>query len=124
MIQISPDEFDRVVAAALDDIPEEFQPYLENVMIEVRVRPDRTFCERHDVPADLLGLYIGVPVEFKGPEQSGPPLPDRVILFSENLQQMCTSRDELIREIRVTVLHEIGHHFGLDEDQLDELGYG
>lgn len=107
-------------------MPAEFRPYLENVVVEVRRRPDRALMREHDVPEDLLGLYVGVPLEEKGPASAGAGavLPDRILIFRDNLCEMCESLDELVEEIRITVLHEIGHHFGLDEERLDELGYG
>jgi predicted Zn-dependent protease with MMP-like domain len=123
MIAISDSDFDRAVEAALAEIPAEFRRYMENVVVEVRRRPSRAFQREHDVPDDILGLYVGVPLEEKGPDLAPIALPDRVIVFRDNLAAMCESRDELIQEIRITVLHEVGHHFGLDEDQLDDLGY-
>jgi predicted Zn-dependent protease with MMP-like domain len=123
MIPPSDVDFDQAVEQALADIPDEFRPYLENVLVEVRDRPDPGLLREYDVPDDLLGLYVGVPLEDKGPDRAPTPMPDRVLIFRENLCQMCESRDELIDEIRITVLHEIGHHFGLDEDRLEELGY-
>jgi len=123
MIRISDAEFDRAVEEALAEVPPEFEPYLENVMIEVQRRPDAALLREHDVPDDLLGLYIGQPLEERGPEGLHTRLPDRILIFRDNLCEMCRSRDELVDEIRVTVLHEIGHHFGLDEDRLEELGY-
>ncbi len=123
MIYVSEADFDRAVQAALDDIPDEFQPYLDNVLIEVRPRPDASLCREHDVEPDLLGLYVGIPLEDKGADLAPSPLPDRILIFRDNLCAMCDSVDELVDEIRITVLHEIGHHFGLDEDQLEELGY-
>ena len=123
MIRISDAEFDRAVEEALADIPPDFARYLENVVVEVRARPDRKLMVNEDVPEDALGVYIGVPLDEQG---SGAlyPLPDRILIFRENLCAMCESREELIDEIRITVLHEVGHHFGLDEDRLYELGYG
>jgi predicted Zn-dependent protease with MMP-like domain len=123
MIHLSEREFDRAVQDALAEIPAEFTPYLENVIIEVRDRPDAALMRAEDVPDDLLGLYVGVPLEDKGPDLAPIPLPDRVLIFRDNLCEMCASVDELIEEIRITVLHEIGHHFGLDEDRLADLGY-
>ncbi len=104
-------------------MPPEFQPYLDNVVIEVRGQPDAKFLREHDVPADLLGLYVGVSLEDKGPELAPTPLPDRIYIFRDTLCSMCESWDELVDEIHVTLLHEIGHHFGMDEDRLAELGY-
>ena len=124
MISLSDAEFDRAVQQALDAIPEALRPYLDNVLIEVRPTPDATFMAEHDVPDDLLGLYVGVPVEDQGYRgQHAAPLPDRIYIFRDNLCEMCAGREELLDEIRITVLHEIGHHFGLDEDRLAELGY-
>jgi predicted Zn-dependent protease with MMP-like domain len=123
MIHPSDADFDRAVEEALAAVPEEFQPYLENVVVEVRQRPDAELMREYDVPEDLLGLYVGVPLEEKGPELAPTPLPDRILIFRDNLCEMCTDREELVDEIRITLLHEIGHHFGLDEERLGELGY-
>lgn len=123
MIRVSEREFDRAVEAALEAVPATFRPYLENVVIEVQRRPTVAFCHEHDVPDDLLGIYVGVPLEDKGPDLAPTALPDRIIIFRDNLCEMCATADELVDEIRITVLHEIGHHFGLDEDRLAELGY-
>lgn len=123
MISISNAEFDRAVEDALRAVPGEFRRFLENVVIEVRDRPDARLLAEHDVPDDLLGLYVGIPLEDKGADHAPSSMPDRVLIFRDNLCDMCESRDELVDEIRITVLHEIGHHFGLDEDRLEELGY-
>jgi predicted Zn-dependent protease with MMP-like domain len=123
MIAISDAEFDSAVQQAVATIPDEFQSYLENVVIEVRPRPDARLMREHDVPDDLLGLYVGVPLEDKGADSASLPLPDRILIFRDNLREMCETRAELIDEIRVTILHEVGHHFGLDEDQLERLGF-
>jgi len=124
MIRVSEAEFDRAVDAALADIPDEFEPYLENVIVEVHDRPSARFMRDHDVPDDLLGLYVGTPLDQRGPEGFASTLPDRIFIFRENLCGMCESYNELIEEIRITVLHEVGHHFGMDEDDLDEVGFG
>ncbi len=129
MIRISDKEFDQVVQDALDSVPAEFKPYLENVMIEVCNQPTRDMLDDNGFDGDreavteLLGLYIGTPLEDRGIDSSQVLLPDRILIFRANLCEMCESREELLDEIRVTVLHEIGHHFGLDEDRLEELGY-
>jgi predicted Zn-dependent protease with MMP-like domain len=123
MIHVSEREFDRAVEHALAAVPAEFRPYLDNVMIEVRDRPDAQLMRAEDVPDDLLGLYLGVPLEDKGADLALSPLPDRILIFRRNLCEMCEDWDELVDEIRITVLHEIGHHFGLDEDRLEQLGY-
>ncbi len=123
MIHPSHADFDRAVEQALADVPAEFQRFLENVTIEVRNRPDAALMREHEIPDDVLGFYIGVPLEDKGADLAAVPLPDRILIFRDNLCEMCESWEELVDEIRITVLHEIGHHFGLDEDRLEELGY-
>jgi predicted Zn-dependent protease with MMP-like domain len=123
MISVSAREFDRAVEQALAAVPGEFRPHLENVIVEVRDRPDAKLMREEDVPDDLLGLYLGVPLEEKGPDLAPLPLPDRILIFRDNLCAMCADWEELVDEIRITVLHEIGHHFGLDEDRLEQLGY-
>ena len=122
MIPLTAAEFDRAIAEALDDVPEEFRVHLDNVIVEAWEHPSEELMRQEDVPDDLLGLYVGCPLEDKLLE-GGPLLPDRVLVFRRNLCEMCETRDELLEEIRITVLHEIGHHFGLDEDRLEELGY-
>ena len=123
MIHPSNADFDRAVEQALGAVPDEFRRQLENVVVEVRRRPDKALMREYDVPNDILGLYVGVPLEEKGLELAFAPLPDRILIFRDNLCEMCESWEELVDEIRITVLHEIGHHFGLDEQRLEELGY-
>lgn len=124
MIRVSPEEFDAIVAEALDSIPADLRRYLNNVVIEAADAPEPAMLEADELPEDLLGLYIGASLENDGLSSERPLMPDRVLVFRRNLCAMCDSREELADEIRITVLHEIGHHFGLDEDALDELGYG
>ena len=111
---VDADEFERVVEDALDELPAWATVALENVVVLVEE-------EDADDP-DLLGVYVGVPLVERGHE---PPLgPARIIVYRRPLTEMADSDDELRAEIRTTVLHEVGHHFGMDEDRLDELGYG
>ncbi|MFH1746854.1 MAG: metallopeptidase family protein [Planctomycetota bacterium] len=123
MIRISDEEFDRVVEEALAEVPEEFDNFLDNVLIEVQPLPDAKLQQKHDLPNCLLGLYIGRPLAEKGPEMVHATMPDRILIFRDNLRRVCRTRAQLLRQIRVTVLHEIGHHFGMNEDQLRDLGY-
>jgi predicted Zn-dependent protease with MMP-like domain len=107
-----PEEFEEHVAAALDDIPAELAPMLENVAIVVE-------DENAEEP-DLYGWYDGL-----GPtrERAGA-LPDRVVIYRLPLVESFPDPDELRRQIRITVLHEVGHFFGLDEERIQQLGYG
>lgn len=75
-----------------------------------------------DDPTELLGMYHGTPLTEREFGLDGI-LPDRVVIYQRNLEAMCETREEIVEQIRITVLHEVGHHFGLDEDDLAELGY-
>jgi predicted Zn-dependent protease with MMP-like domain len=108
-------EFERLVEAALDDIPDEIAGQVSNVVVLVE----------DDAPAedpDLLGLYEGVALTERTSDHTG--LPDRITIFRRPLMEMCRDREELVHEIGVTVVHEVAHHFGIDDDRLHDLGYG
>jgi predicted Zn-dependent protease with MMP-like domain len=123
-IRIHPDEFAELVDQALASLPESFRPYVENLVVEIQPRASRALLEEMEVPPgeDLLGLYRGVPVTEKS--VSAPvDWPERIIIFQRPIEAICDSREELIEEVQRTVLHELGHHFGFDEEGLGELGY-
>ena len=105
--------FEDHVRAALDSLPAGIAGALENVAVVVR--------ERNDEDPDLYGLYEGIPL----PERSGDAvqMPDRIAIYRQPLMEDFTDPEELQDEIRITVLHELGHYFGLDEDRLADLGY-
>ena len=105
-------DFEALVQAALDHLPPDLARKLENVAIVVE-------DENAEEP-DIFGWYDGL-----GParERSGA-LPDRIVIYRVPLVESFPHPEELRREIRITVLHELGHFFGLDEDRIDELGYG
>lgn len=105
--------FEDHVRAALDSLPPEVADALRNVAVVVE-------DENADDP-DLFGLYEGVPLPERGDESGA--LPDRIAIYRRPLEDEFPDPLELQREIRITVLHEIGHYFGLDEDRLAELGY-
>jgi predicted Zn-dependent protease with MMP-like domain len=106
--------FDEIVARALDELPAELAAGLRNVAIVIE--------DRNEDDPDLYGLFEGVPLTEGGPDAGG--LPSRIAIYRLPLQQDFDNPKELREEIRITVLHELGHYFGLDEDRLDELGYG
>ena len=123
-LRFSRREFDRAVQDALKEIPPSFAPYLAGLAVDVEPSPppDVLADLEIDDPTELLGLYQGTPLTERSVE--APPLAaDRVVIYQRNLEQMCETREELVDEIRATVLHEVGHHFGLDEDELENLGY-
>ncbi len=117
MIPLSEAEFDEAVGDALDEVPPELMRLLDNVVFLVEDEPPA------DDP-DLLGVYDGTPLTERDGWWAAGSLPDRITLFRGPLIRMCPSREELLEEIAVTVVHEIAHHFGIEEDRLHELGWG
>ncbi|MBF4163827.1 metallopeptidase family protein [Nocardioides acrostichi] len=109
--------FDALVDEALDAIPDELAALVHNVVVLVADEPPPEEAD------DLLGLYEGVALTERGLNEGGA-LPDRIFLFRRPLMDYCDSLEQLVEEIRVTVVHEIAHHFGIDDDRLHALGYG
>lgn len=107
-------QFEDLVADALDTIPPELTHYMDNVVI--------TLAEDPPVPG-LLGLYEGVPLTERGDSYSGV-LPDQILIYWREILAICATPEEAVDEVRITVVHEIAHHFGIDDDRLHELGWG
>ena len=122
---VSKAEFARYVEQALAELPEPFASHVEQITVEVLDRPTRKQLRSVGLKDDelLFGLYQGVSLPDRSVQHSGV-LPDRILIFQEDHELACDNPKELVEEIRTTVLHEIGHHFGMDEDDLDEIGYG
>jgi predicted Zn-dependent protease with MMP-like domain len=116
MVELSRERFEAIVEDALDAIPEEIAARASNVVVLVEDEPPP------DEP-DLLGLYDGIALTERDSMYAGV-LPDRIFIYRNPLQEMCADEAELAEEIRVTVVHEIAHHFGIDDARLHELGYG
>lgn len=122
---VSKPAFARFVEEALEDLPEPFSSHLEEMRVEIRDRPTAKELAQAGLEKDeiLLGLYVGHPMTERSVMQSGA-LPDVIYIFQDDIEQVSENEADLIKQVRITVLHEIGHHFGMDEDDLDELGYG
>jgi predicted Zn-dependent protease with MMP-like domain len=122
---VSKSEFSRLVELALETLPKQFAEFLEEVPIEIRDRPSRKMLRDVGLGEDnvLLGLYVGRPMTERSVEDSGR-MPDVIYIFQEHVELISNSEESLVEEVRTTVLHEIGHHFGMSEEDLDELGYG
>jgi len=106
-------------------IPWDIRRHLDNMVIAVERRPSKELLEDMGIPhgETLLGLYDGVPLTDRS--VTDPPLyPDTIYIFQEPLEELCRTRDELIREIEVTVVHEVAHALGISDERLEELGYG
>jgi predicted Zn-dependent protease with MMP-like domain len=121
--RVSKPRFGELVEAALEELPEQFQQFLEEVPVEVRDRPAPHQTRGLGRGGLLLGLYVGHPRTLRSVEDSAR-MPDVIYIFQDSIEQVCNNEPELIDQVRRTVLHEIGHHFGLDEDELTNLGYG
>ncbi|MGO4598814.1 metallopeptidase family protein [Terrabacter sp. 2RAF25] len=117
MVHLSEAEFDGAVGDALDSIPTGLARAMDNVVVLVEDEPPA------DDP-DLLGVYDGTPLTERDGWWAAGALPDRITIFRGPLQRMCETREELRHEIAVTVVHEVAHHFGIDDDQLHQLGWG
>ena len=114
---MSRQDFEEAVADALDTVPAELAAVMDNVVILVEDDPP-------DGEDDLLGLYEGTPLTERDGGWATGSLPDRITIFRNPTLAACDTRDEVVDEVRVTVVHEIAHHFGIDDDRLHELGWG
>ena len=124
---VSKAEFARLVELALKELPPQFQDFLEEVPVQIEWAPSRRLLKQLDMQEDelLMGLYQGSSLLNRSEtEGRGTPMPNHILIFQEDHQSVCDSEQELIHEVRMTVLHEIGHHFGMSEEDLDKLGYG
>jgi len=121
---MSEEEFDRIVEEAIDNLPDEFRDALEEIEIVVDEEPsrDQLAKTRTGRRYSLLGLYEGVPLEKRSVFQA-THLPDRITLFRRSIEEFCRTREDMVDQIQRTLLHEIGHYFGLNDKRLRELGY-
>lgn len=122
---VSKGRFAELVGRALEELPEPFAGFVEEVPVEIRTRPTVKQLKDLGLEEDelLLGLYQGRPRTERSVEDSAR-MPDVIYIFQEDIELVSDSEADLIREVRTTVLHEVGHHFGMSEEDLDQLGYG
>ena len=116
--------FEKLVQEALDRIPSEFQSAMKNVAVVIQDRPGPELDEDMDEEEadDLYGLYQGVPLPDRTADDSGTT-PDIIFLYQKPLEEDFPDREDLIREIEITIVHEIAHYFGFDEEALERYGY-
>ena len=114
-MDVSEERFEELVGEALDGIPPEIGRYIENVAVFVK---DLGFSH------NILGLYEGVPLTKREHYGLGGGMPDRITIYRLPILERCATEDEVVDMVRVTVVHEVGHHFGLSDNRLRELGYG
>lgn len=122
--KLSDKEFDLVVQRAIARIPREIRQHLDNMFISVQKRPSPELLEDLGYPPDepLLGIFWGVPLMERS-VMDPEPFPDKIFLFQQVLEETCETIEELEEEIEITVVHEIAHALGIEEDRLAELGY-
>ena len=114
---MTPEEFESAVADGLDLVPPDLTAVMSNVVVLVEEEPPE------GEPDDLLGLYDGTPLTERDLGWGGVEMPDRITIFRGPTLRYCRDRDEVVHEVGVTVVHEIAHHFGIDDDRLHELGW-
>jgi predicted Zn-dependent protease with MMP-like domain len=117
------DTFENLVTEAIDSLPDEIQGWLDNVAIVVGEWPSPQQLASMGLGANdrLFGLYVGVPKTHRGATY-GEIIPDKIVIFRQPIQRVCRTPDQIRAQVRKTVLHEIGHHLGLDEAQLRSAG--
>ncbi|WP_171782158.1 metallopeptidase family protein [Isoptericola halotolerans] len=117
VVEMSREDFEAAVSEGLDQVPAELTRLMDNVVVLVE----------DDAPADdpgLLGLYEGVPLTERGESWAAGSLPDRITIYRNPTLAFCETLDEVADEVAVTVVHEIAHHFGIEDDRLHALGWG
>ena len=113
-VRMSPERFDELVSDALDLIPPDLAAAIDNVVVLVEAR--------NTAEPDLLGLYEGIALTERDTTYAGA-LPDTVTIYRDALLDICETEDDVVDEVAVTVIHEIAHHFGIDDERLHELGW-
>lgn len=113
-VDMDPERFEDLVSEALDLIPPDLAAAVDNVVVLV--------ADRHPDDPDLLGLYEGIALTERDSSYAGA-LPDTVTIFRESLLEICESENEVVEEVAITVIHELAHHFGIDDRRLHELGW-
>ncbi len=117
MVEMSREAFEEAVSDALDLVPPELAAQMRNVVVLVE----------DDAPPeepDLLGLYEGTPLTERDGWWDAGSLPDRILVFRNPTLAVCDTVDDVVEEVAITVVHEIAHHFGIDDEKLHELGWG
>lgn len=113
-VRMSPQRFEELVSDALDEIPPALAKAIDNVVVLV--------ADRHPEEPDLLGLYEGIALTERDSTYFGS-LPDTITIYRDALLDICETEGDVVEEVTVTVIHEIAHHFGIDDDRLHELGW-
>ena len=114
VITVDPAAFEQMVASAMDSLPRQFAALIENVAVLVEPGPG---------PRGLLGLYEGIPLTSRTTTSYAGVLPDRITIYQRAICAICDTEEDVVEQVRRTVIHEVGHYFGIDDDRLRELGW-
>jgi predicted Zn-dependent protease with MMP-like domain len=114
VITVDPAAFEQMVATALDSLPRQFAALIENVAVLIESGPG---------PRGLLGLYEGIPLTSRTTTSYAGVLPDRITIYQQAICAICDTEEDVVEQVRRTVIHEVGHYFGIDDDRLRELGW-
>jgi predicted Zn-dependent protease with MMP-like domain len=120
-VDVSPARFEQLVADALDEVPDELAAEMENVAVVVEEWPSP--AQHAGRAGTLLGLYEGIPLTRRGPVSYAGVAPDKITIFRGPICARARDESELAAQVRITVLHEVGHYFGIDDDRLRDLGW-
>ena len=120
LLSINPEEFEELVRRAMEGLPNEYRHLLKNVAVVVEEEPTRDVLEELELESedDLLGLYSGTAVGGESFFDPAGTLPARISIYRGPILRLCRTTDEVVKEVRDTVVHEIGHHFGLDDEDM------
>jgi predicted Zn-dependent protease with MMP-like domain len=113
-VDVSRERFEELVGEALDGIPPELGRLMDNVAVVVA---------EGSSGSGLLGLYQGIPLTSRNAAYNGMVMPDRITIYRRPIVERCHTEEELVRQVRITVVHEVAHHFGIDDARLTELGW-
>jgi len=116
------ERFEQLVAEAIDSLPDDFRERMNNVAVVVEDFPSPRDARRFARGRLLLGLYQGQPLTRRD-SRYGMAFPDKITIYQANIETLCRTEEEIRRQVRKTVLHEIAHHFGIDDHRLRDLGY-
>ena len=119
-LAIEPEAFEALVQQAIDGVPSEYRRLLKNVAIVVEEMPSQDVLDDLGLESEdeLLGLYSGISLEQDSFFSAGGQLPAHISIYRRPILRLCRSAEEVVQEVRDTVVHEIGHHFGLDDDEM------
>lgn len=125
MPRLSETEFEELVVAALDTLPEDLLEMMDNIDVTIERSPSRQQMRRVGIRSGtLLGLYEGIPLTARSSSSYSLVVPDKITIFQRPIEAFCSTHDEIVAQVRKTVIHEVAHHFGIGEERLRELGWG